>query len=98
MPEAVIPYAGGASNGVAMSVPPEYVLPSVTDAVNKAMAAIPPDRKGALVTVFTPKGANLALAERVGDHVNVTAWIGKAWGPKPGEPSWEYGAAATITW
>jgi hypothetical protein len=94
----VVPYAGGSASGVAMVVPPEYVLPSITAAVNRAMAAVPADRTGALVTIFTPKGANLALAQRVGDHVKVTAWVGKTWAPKPGEPGWDYGAAATVTW
>lgn len=95
---AAVSYAGGANSGVAMVTPPEIVLPSVMAAVNKAMAAVPADRSGALVTIFTPKGANLAVAQRVGDHVKVTAWVGKTWSAKPGEPAWDYGAAATVTW
>ncbi len=91
-------YAGGASNGVAMVVPPAELIPSITEAVNKAMAAIPAGCSGALVAIVTPKGTNLALAQKVGDHVRVTAWMGKTWGPTPGEPSWDYGAAATVTW
>jgi hypothetical protein len=74
------------------------LLPSITAAVDKAVAAIPSDKTGALVTIFTPAGANLAIAQRVGDHVKVTAWIGRKWGPAQGEQPWEYGAAATVTW
>ena len=81
-----------------MNVPAAYLLPSITEAVNKAVAAIPADKKGALVTIFTPAGANLAVAEKIGDHVKVTAWIGRRWGPKDGEEPWSYGAAATVTW
>ena len=82
-----------------MNVPPEYLLPSITEAVNKAVASIPSDKSGALVTIFTPKGANLCVAEKMGDHVKVTAWIGRTWGPKePDAEPWSYGAAATITW
>lgn len=100
MPEVKLPttYAGGASAGVATNLPPEYVLPSITAAVNKAAASIPAGRTGALVTIFTPKGANLAVVSKVGEHVKVTAWIGKSWVPKPGEPAWDYGAAATVVW
>lgn len=98
IPDVPTTYAGGASNGVAVNVPAEYLLPSITAAVNRAVSAIPPDKKGALVTIFTPAGANLAVAEKFGDHVKVTAWIGKKWGPAPGEPGWDYGAAATVTW
>ena len=83
---------------MAVAIPPEYALPSITAAVNKAVAAIPSDKTGALVTIFTPKGANLCLAQRAGDHVKITAWVGKTWAPAPGEANWEYGAAATVTW
>jgi hypothetical protein len=96
MPPVV--YAGGASNGVAMNIPPAELIPSITEAVNKAMAAIPAGATGALVAIYTPKGANLALAQKVGEHVKVTAWLGKTWAPKPGEAAWDYGAAATVTW
>lgn len=91
-------YAGGAARGVAMNIPPEYVLPSITAAVNKAAQAIPAGKTGALVTVFTPKGANLAVVHKVGDNITITGWVGKTWAPKPGEAAWDYGAAATVVW
>ncbi|MBZ4284242.1 hypothetical protein LAJ55_15670, partial [Streptococcus pneumoniae] len=37
-------YAGGALSGVAMEIPPALVLPSITAAVAKAVAAIPPGK------------------------------------------------------
>lgn len=98
LPTPPVPYAGGASNGVAVAVPPEYILPSITAAVNKAAEAIPAGKTGALVAIATPKGTNLAVVSKVGDHVKVTAWIGRTWVPKPGEAPWEYGCAATVVW
>jgi len=91
-------YAGGATNGVAMNVPSAILLPSITAAVNKAAAEIPAGKTGALVTIFTPKGANLAVVQKIGNNVKVTAWIGKEWGPKTGDPAWSYGCAATVVW
>jgi hypothetical protein len=51
-----------------------------------------------LVTVFTPKGANLAVVHKVGDNITVTGWVGRTWAPKPGESAWDYGTALSVVW
>ena len=93
-----VAYVGGASNGVAMVTPPEVLLPGLTASINKAASAIPADKTGGLVAILTPKGANAAIVQKVGDNVKVTAWLGKTWAPKPGEPAWEYGASMSVVW
>jgi hypothetical protein len=76
----VIAYAGGASAGVAVMAPPEALLPSIAAAVAKACEAIPAGRTGALVAIADTKGANLAVVQRIGTHVEIMGWIGKSWG------------------
>jgi hypothetical protein len=93
-----VAYVGGASNGVAMVTPPEVLLPSLTASINKAAAAIPADKTGGLVAILTPKGANAAIVQKVGDNIRVTAWLGKTWAPKAGEPAWDYGASMSVVW
>ena len=93
-----VTYPLGASNGVAMSSPPEILLPSITAAVKKAATAIPDGKHGALVGVVCPTGVNLAVVSRLGDSVTVTAWLGKSWNAKaPGAAPWEYGAQVVYT-
>ena len=91
-------YAGGATNGVAMNSPADYLLPSISASIAKAMTAVPASKSGALVAIVTPKGCNLAVVQKVGNNFEVNAWIGKTWGPKLGEPGWDYGAQAKLTW
>lgn len=86
------------SNGVQQLAPPASILDAVNKQVHDAFAALPPDASGALVAIATRDAdgkstANLALVTRVGEHANVTAWIGKSWGaPVAG------GAAVQIHW
>lgn len=68
------------TTGVALNAPPVSILAQATKMVSEAVATIPPGSKGALVAIATEKGVNLALASKVGDHVEVTTWIGKSWG------------------
>lgn len=65
---------------VAMVPPPAYLLADTSRFVTEAVAALPNGEKGRLTWIATTKGVNLALVDKVNDHVNVTAWIGKSWG------------------
>jgi len=88
-----IPYAGGASNGVAVVRPPDDLLPSITAAITKACTAIPEGRTAALVAVADRKGANVAVVQRIGGNVTVMGWLGKSWG----EPL-EGGVSVMASW
>lgn len=88
-----VTYAGGASNGVATVRPPEELLPSITAAVTRACQSIPAGRTAALVAVADRKGANVAVVQKIGDHVTVMGWLGKSWG-KPIEG----GASVMASW
>jgi hypothetical protein len=90
---SVVTYAGGASNGVATVAPPEVLLPSITAAVTKACQSIPAGRTAALVAVADGKGANVAVVQKLGDHVTVMGWLGKSWG----QPV-EGGASVMASW
>lgn len=70
--------------GVALNAPPTSILQQATEMVRAAMAEVPDGSKGVLVGVATARqgvvDVNLALASKVGDHVDIAAWIGKSWG------------------
>ena len=67
---ATVTYAGGATNGVAMNSPADYLLPSISASIAKAMTAVPASKSGALVAIVTPKGCNLAVVQKVAGGMN----------------------------
>ncbi len=79
--------------GVAMNPPPAIYLEQTTTLIADALKRVGKDERGGLVWVATTAGINLALASKVGDHVEVTAYIGKVWG----EPL-EAGIAGRVRW
>ena len=70
--------------GVALNAPPAETIGTVSRMVAEAVAALPPESRGALVGIATTKGGktdvNLALAVRAGSHVEIVSWLGKSWG------------------
>lgn len=73
------------SRGVAMNAPPAETLSQVSQMVRDAMATLPEGDRGALVGIATRDASgkvnvNLALATRVGNHVDIAAFMGKTWG------------------
>ena len=83
--------------GVEMQVPPASIMPSITAALNRACAEIPPDKSGALMGIVTERGVNLAIVHRVGDDFQVSAWVGRSWVGASGS-AYECGAQAKLTW
>jgi hypothetical protein len=80
-----------------MIPPTGETFTKVNSLIDQAMASVKEGEKGALVWIAHKKGndvsVNLAYAQRVGDHVEVTAYFGKTWG----EPT-EAGIAGRIGW
>ena len=62
----------------AMVTPPDLIRASIKQAVDRALADIPPGRSGALVAVATLDGVNLAVAHKADDW-EIVAWVGKSW-------------------
>ena len=83
--------------GVAWSLdPPSGLSASIDKAVREAVATLPKGAHGALIGVATERGANLVVAQRLGDHVQVAAWVGKSgWDSGPG---FEVGTAIKAVW
>lgn len=73
-----------ASKGVEMTPPTGEALTKATSLIDQAMATVRDGEKGALIWIAQRQGdqtsVNLAYAHKVGEHVEVTAWIGKTWG------------------
>lgn len=84
--------------GVVYSLaPPVGLSDQLARAVERAVAAIPPDRHGAVIGVLTERGTNLVLAGRAADgRLQAQAWIGKSGWDQPLRQGWELGAQ--ITW
>jgi hypothetical protein len=78
------------SRGVRFNPPPETHLGPILSAVQNAAKEIPPDKHGAIISVFNETSGNAALVYKVNDEFVVQAWIGKTW-----KGSSNYGAAAT---
>lgn len=72
------------SKGVALNAPPASILADATRMVRDAMAQVPEGEHGSLVAIATEQdgkvNVNLALATKIGTHVEVVTWIGKSWG------------------
>lgn len=73
-------YMAGGTNGVAISTPPEILIPTLTASIEKACAALPSGRSGAIVALADTRGVNAAIVQKLGDHVRVVGWVGKSWG------------------
>lgn len=79
--------------GVATVPPPASLLDAMTKQVKDAVATLPQGSRGALVSVATTAGVNLAVVSKVGTHTEVTAWVGKTWGQPVSS-----GAAVRVSW
>lgn len=83
--------------GVAMNAPPAEWLPQTEAIINNALKGLRDEDRGKLVWIATKQGeqiaVNAAVAQRIGDNVRVTAWIGKTWGQPVAA-----GIAGDITW
>lgn len=66
--------------GVAMNVPPPEYLSDTTQIIADAVAQLGPNDRGIMTWVATTKGVNLALVDKINDHIDVIAFIGKDWG------------------
>lgn len=96
LPESLIP-----SQGVEFKAPPlELIKPTMT-LIESAMKSLPRDSKGQLVWIAQRVGdekmINAALVNKVGDHVEVAAWIGKTWGT-PESAGLMTGVAGRVRW
>lgn len=80
-------------SGVQFAVPPADLLPSISAAIDAAVRAIPPGKRGALVAVANERGANAAVVAKVGGAWEVQAWVGKQW-----DAGTTYGAALRRVW
>lgn len=79
--------------------PPTYLLPSIGEAIDKAVLGLPPGVSGGLVGIATPNGGNLAIVQKIGNSFAVTAWIGKTWGPRlENQNPFDYGTEFKLTW
>lgn len=65
--------------GVAFNTPPEHLIPSIRESIDRAVATLPAGASGALVGVATPRGANAAIVARTASGWQVAAWVGKTW-------------------
>lgn len=88
-----------AAPGVVYSLPPPAgISASLEAAVARAVAAIPPDRTGALIGVATQRGMNLVVAARdASGDLRAQAWIGKSGWDTPLTQGWEWGVQVMRT-
>lgn len=87
-----------APKGVIWSLqPPLGLSASIDKAVREAVAELPKGANGALIGVATERGANLVVAQRLGDHIQVAAWVGKSGWDSSG-PAFEAGASIKAVW
>lgn len=81
-------------SGVAFNAPPPDVLPGIMASIGKAVAALPPEKTGALVGLVNETGANAVIVTRLAGGWDVQAWIGKRWDTS----GVQYGAALRKVW
>lgn len=79
--------------GVVMEPPPGQYISETTRIIEDAVAHLGPNDRGILTWVATTKGVNLALVDKINDHVDVSAFIGKNWGSPL-----EAGVVGRISW
>ena len=82
-----------AHGGVEMRPPPAVYLDQTSSLIADAVQRLGKDERGVITWVVTTKGLNLAVVDKINDHVTVTAWIGRHWG----EPI-EAGIAGCVQW
>lgn len=82
-----------AMRGVVMNAPPQEVLAQTNTMIRDAVAQLGKDERGVLTWIATTEGVNLALVQKVNDHVEVFGYVGKSWG-KP----LAAGIAARLHW
>ena len=66
--------------GVALTPPPPGIRASLDKQIALLIAELPAEKKGAVVTLVTTTGVNLAVIARVNKLWTVKAWVGKSWG------------------
>jgi len=81
------------TKGVAFNDPPGKLLADALKFVNQGVAKLPHGTNGALVTVVSEAGVNVAVVAKQGTHLQVQGWIGKSWGN-----AIYGGGAATLVW
>lgn len=95
-PPAAVPPSRLPPGVVYSLTPPPGLSDQLARAVERAVAAIPPDRSGAVIGVLTERGTNLVLAGRAADgRLQAQAWVGKSGWDQPRQ-GWE--AGAQIAW
>jgi hypothetical protein len=67
-------------SGVVMTSPPPGLVASLDRQVKLLVGELPADKRGAIVTVATTTGMNVAVVARVADGWQVQAFVGKQWG------------------
>jgi hypothetical protein len=87
-----LPSALKMEEGVVTNAPPAGLIAPTHRLISDAVAELG-TQKGIATWILTTTGVNLALVDKVGDHVAVTLWIGKTWG----EPL-SAGLAGEVTW
>lgn len=75
--------------------PPSGLSQSIARAVERVATTIPEGKSGGLVAIATERGANLAFVHRLGEFVQVTAWVGKSGWDSSGV---EVGAEMLLVW
>lgn len=65
--------------GVEVRSPPVEYIDSTRTVIRDALRELG-DNRGVLTWVLTDKGVNLAIVDKINEHVAVSAWIGKSWG------------------
>lgn len=66
--------------GVEFNPPPAEHLVKTEGMIRDAVSQLGKDEKFMLTWIVTDKGVNTAAVRKLGDHVEVMAWIGKSWG------------------
>lgn len=93
LPAAPAPDASTPAAGVAFNAPPPHLISDTMANINAALATLPPDAHGAIISVADQSGVNAAVVAKIADQWSVVAFVGKTWtGPI------QYGAEARWTW
>lgn len=66
--------------GVEMTLPPPTLLPTIRDYIDNAAAVLKPGERGRLVWIADTHGVNVAVVNKVNEHIEIAAFVGKRWG------------------
>jgi len=66
--------------GVVFNQPPDHLIPDISASIQRAVAALPQGKSGAIVGVATDAGVNAAVVAKLNETWTVQAWVGKTWG------------------